>query len=51
MTREQAFAVKSAKIVKEYCENHTCDECPFANPEKGCVVSAALPQEWEVGQL
>lgn len=51
MTREQAFAVKAAKIVKEYCGNHVCDECPFNHPDYGCVICGPLPEEWKVDEL
>ncbi len=50
MNKTDIEVIKAAKILVDYCKNHTntCKDCPFYMMHNNCALGYDIPEGWEV---
>lgn len=42
--------IKALKVLKNYCDNKTCENCILSNKNKDCPVNR-IPLDWEISLI
>lgn len=54
--KESETLVNAAQLLKDFCKNQTCDECPFHEKRAilaltNCILANSCPEKWQMPTL